>query len=994
MKFRKLITALLLPLFFLLLANASFAQKTITGKVTDMGGNGLSGVTVAAKGANAATATNDAGQFSITVPASTTMLVFSSVGYGTQEYTIGTNNSLNVSLSPLAGNLNEVVVVGYGTQRRKDVTGSVTTVSTKDFNKGLITTPEQLIQGKVAGVQVTSSGGAPGSGSVIRIRGGASLNASNDPLIVIDGVPVSNAGVAGSANILNTINPNDIESFNVLKDASATAIYGSRASNGVILITTKKGTRSDKFHVNFSSTLSNSRRTDAVDVLSADELRTYVNSKGTTAQKAMLGNANTNWQDLIFRDAWTTEQNLGFNGGFKPLPYRASFGYLDQDGILKTSNMKRATGSLGLFPSLFDNHLNIIVNVKGTRTENRFADEGAISNAINFDPTQPVYQKNGPGGYFEWLDAATGKPLALSNRNPVALLDLVQNNSVVKRALGNVQFDYKLHFFPDVKLNLNLGYDKQQGSGSVMIPAYAATQRTQAYRDTSGTGNKYAQENTNKLLEFYANYSKDLTKIKSRVDFIAGYSYQDFLYEQTNFPGFGYKGDTIPNSKPIYPKNINEQTLLSYYGRLNYVFMEKYIFTATLRRDASSIFSDKNRWGTFPAVALAWRLKDESFLKDSRIFSDLKLRAGYGITGQQDITGVAGFYPYIPGYFLSDSSSMYQFGNTYYSTYSPKAYNSELKWEETETINLGLDFGFLKGRLNGTFDVFRKTSRDLLAVVAYPVSTNFTNEFIKNIGSFEAKGVELGINATPVKTKDFNWNLGFNATYVKKLIKKLNDVNNPDFAGYQTGGISGGTGNRIQIHSVGYAPNAFYVYQQVYDAAGHPIEGLYADLNRDGIINEKDLYRYKSRDPKLTMGFNSQLGYKKLTLSFSLRSNIGNYMYSNLNSSNGVSNNILPPFAYLANATTDFNITRFGNNQYFSDYYVSNASFLKMDYLTLGYNLGKIWSNKIGVRLNASVQNVFTVTKYKGLDPEIFSGIDNQMYPRPRTYSLGINLDY
>jgi len=996
MNCRKLLSTSLLPLFLMFFSTAVWAQsKTISGRVVDAAGAGIPRVTVAAKGQNVATSSSETGDFTITIPANVTALVFSSVGYGTQEYTIGTNLNPTVTLSQVAGNLNEVVVVGYGTQRRRDVTGSVTTISVKDFNKGINTTPEQLIQGKVAGVQITSNGGAPGSGSVIRIRGGASLNASNDPLIVIDNVPVSNSGIAGSANVLNTINPNDIESFNILKDASATAIYGSRASNGVILITTKKGSRGDKLRVNYNVVGSIAKRTDQIDVLTGDEVRAFVNENGTAAQKSLLGSANTDWQSLIFREAYTHEHNLSISGGFKPLPYRLSVGYLNQDGILKTSHMDRTSASLGLFPSLFDKHLNITINGKATHTKNRFADEGAIGNAISFDPTQQPFQKAGGfAGYFEWIDSTSGKPNVQSNRNPLALLNLVRNVSWVNRFIGNAQFDYKFHFLPDLRANVNLGYDRQQGEGTRLVPAIAATQIIDASR-VNGTGDIYDATNKNKLLEAYLNYTKNIEGINSRIDLTGGYSYQDFQYQNTNYPPYDVDGNLAVNATlPVFPINFNQQTLISYYGRLNYVLNEKYIVNATVRRDASSIFSKENRWGTFPAVSFAWRIKDEGFLKNSNLFSDLKLRVGYGVTGQQDITGSAGFYPYIPGYFTGDSSSMYSFGDTYYSTYSPKPYNADLKWEETETMNAGLDFGFFKGRLNGSLDVFRKTSRDLLATVAFPVTTNFSNEFIKNVGSFKADGIELTINATPVKTRTFTWDLGFNATYINREITKLNDVTPADFLGYPQGGIAGGTGNRIQVHSVGYTPNAFFVYQQVYNADNKPVEGLYVDQNGDGIINERDLYRYKSPQPSTTLGFNSQFGFKKVTLGFSLRSNLDNYLYSNLNAGQGVERSILNPLNFIGNGTRDLLTTGFNNNQYFSDYYVSNASFLKMDYLSLGVDLGKLGGTSSTVRLTANVQNVFTVTKYKGLDPENFSGIDNQLYPRPRIYSLGINLDY
>jgi TonB-dependent starch-binding outer membrane protein SusC len=737
-----------------------------------------------------------------------------------------------------------------------------------------------------------------------------------------------------------------------------------------------------------------------VDVLTGDEVRAYVAANGTPAQKAMVGTANTDWQDVIFRKAYGQEYNLGMSGGLSALPYRFNFGFLNQEGILKTSKLERFTAALGLFPSFLDRHLNVTLNAKVSRSNSRFANEGAIGNATAFDPTQQVYQKNGPGGYFEWLDAATGLPNPLSNRNPLALLETNDNRSEVDRFLGNVQLDYKLHWFPDLRLNLNVGYDVQQGDGRTRIPAYAATQLTASGTPTNpgirrfGTGDIYDQLNKNKLAEFFINYNKDVKSIRGRVDFTAGYSYQDFTYENNNYVPRTFTGQEAPTTtQPQYPKNFNQQTLLSYYGRLNFTLAERYTINATVRRDASSVFREDLRWGTFPAVGLTWNVKGESFLKDSKVLSDLKFRLGYGITGQQDIVGSVGYYPYIPGYYQGDSSSMYQFGNRYVSTFAPSPYNSNLKWEETETINAGLDFGILNGRVNGSIDLFRKTSRDLLANVSWALGTNFTNEFIRNIGSFEAKGLEIGVNANPVKNKNWNWNVGANATFLDREIKKLNDVTPKDFLGFRVGGISGGTGNRIQVHTVGYDPNSFFVYQQVYDAKGKPIEGLYVDQNGDGVINERDLYRYQKPAPSTQLGFNSNLGYKKLSLGFSMRANIGNYIYSNVNSGN-VSSSITTPLNYIGNASRDVLNTNFKNNQYMSDYYIQNASFLKMDYISLGYNFGKLGKSKAGLRLSANIQNAFVVTKYQGLDPEHFNGIDNQLYPRPRIYSLGINLDY
>ncbi|OLY91088.1 iron complex outermembrane recepter protein [Cnuella takakiae] len=984
---RRLFRALVLPAIGLLLSLQVFAQtRTITGRVTDATGKGVAGVTVSVNGTSAAT-TDENGAYTISA-ANGASLVFSSVGFERRELTVGEQTNVSVTLQTATANLGEVVVVGYGTQRRRDLTGSITTVTSKDFQKGVIPTPEQLIAGKVAGVQITSNGGAPGAGSTIRIRGGASLNASNDPLIVVDGVPLTAGGINGAANPLALINPNDIESMNVLKDASATAIYGSRASNGVIIITTKKGT-SGKPQVSFNTQLSASENTRRVEVLNADQFRELVNARGNADQKALLGTANTNWQDQIYRTAFSQDNNLSVRGSLGRMPYRASVGFLNQDGVLKTGNMKRTSGSLSLSPRFFDEHLRVDINLKGAVTNNQFADQAAIGNAVTFDPTQPV--TNGGkryGGYFEWLLPGSGLPNLNAPRNPVGLLNQRDDKSTVQRSIGNAQFDYKFHFLPELRANVNLGYDISEGRGTVFVPDSAAAQYNR-----KGQNTEYKRGYVNTLFEAYLNYVKDLKNIDSRIDVMAGYSYQDFLTKYYNYADFNARGEKIPGSDPIFATDEPRYTLLSYYGRLNYGYKGRYLLTATVRRDGSSRFAEANRWGVFPSLALAWNVKDEAFLRNVAALSNLKFRVSYGVTGQQE--GI-NYYDYISYYNLSGNTARYQLGNTFYNMYRPGGYYANRKWEETTTWNAGLDYGFLGNRISGTLDVYYRETNDLLNEISQSAGTNFSNRIVANVGSMINKGIEFTLNTTPVRTKEWSWDLNYNITLNKNEISQLTMAPSPSYVGNEYGGVAGGTGNTIQINSVNYPRGAFYTYQQVYNEAGKPIENLFVDRNKDGVINNSDRYQYKQADPQVFMGLSSNVGYRKWNAGFIARANFGNYVYNNLYSNLGRFSTVGGLPNILNNASVNILESGFtgGNvNQLLSDYYIQNASFLRMDNINLGYNVGKVLRTA-NLRLSATVMNAFVITKYKGLDPEISGGIDNNFYPRPRTYVLGVNLDF
>jgi TonB-dependent starch-binding outer membrane protein SusC len=981
----------------LLFSMAAIAQTVITGKVTDSkDGSPMTGVTVTIKGVRSSTQTNADGTYKVTAPSGAVVLVFTSVGFASQQKTV-TGTTADVSLVASGQQLNDLVVVAYGTRKKSDLTSSITSISAKDFQKGAISSSEQLLQGKVAGLQITTGGGSAGGGSTIRIRGGSSISAGNDPLIVIDGVPVDNNNLPGSANLLNTINPNDIESMSVLKDASATSLYGSRASNGVIIITTKKGSRG-KIKFNFNTQLSAGTVAKKVSVLTGDQVRKIINddagASGNNTFKNLLGNANTDWQNQIYQTATGNDNNLSASGAVANIPFRISAGYLNQDGILKTDHFNRYSSSLNLSPKFFNDYLSVNLNVKYSYTSNRFADQGAVGAAASFDPTQSIYDASHGGkwgGYYEWLQPGTTLPIDLATRNPLALLELRRNESTAKRVIGNVQLDYKLHFFPDLHVQANLGLDNANGSGNDNKDSIMATD----YK-TAGKYAYYKQSKKNTLAEVSLFYTKDLKSIKSKVDLLVLHGYQDFLTDVSNYASYGQNGVVIANSVPTFATDKPQYRLESYLGRLNYSYDNKYFLTASIRRDASSKFSPATRVGYFPALSAAWKLK-EDFFKNISVVSEFKLRGSWGITGQQDIGGTGGsfnpLYPYLPVYAVSNSAAQYQFGNSFVSYLRPGAYDPNIKWETTTTANLGIDFGFLNNRISGSIEVYQKKTKDLLGIVPQAPGRNFDISIVTNVGSLENKGVEFLLNTTPVKTKDITWDFGFNMAYNTVKITSLG----ANAKAIPQSNISGGTGNQVGVFDVGYAPFIFNVYQQVYDKKnGNLIEGLYNDRNRDGSVSAADQYYYKKPAPDVLLGINTQLSYNKWSLGLAAHGSLGNYLYNNFNSNSGVLRSIKNPVNFIGNASTNYLQTGFINNQYLSDYYIENASYLRLDNINIGYNAGKVFGNKASLRLTASVQNVFIITKYSGLDPENSDskGIDNNIYPRPRIFSLGCNLDF
>ena len=959
--------------------------RTIKGEVTDaQNGEALIGATVMVEGEKGGTVTDFDGNFSLQVSSSAKKIKVSYIGYIDKVLSISDN--MKVKLESDSKALADVVVIGYGTARKSDLTGSVATVKSKDFNKGLVSSPEQLINGKVSGVQIMSNSGSASAGSTIRVRGGASLNASNDPLIVLDGVPLEQGGISGnSSNFLSMINPSDIESMTVLKDASSTAIYGSRASNGVIIITTKKG-QQGAVKVNFNTTNSLQTRAQMVDMLSRDEFVNVINQYGSANQKSLLGTANTDWNDEVYRTAFGTDNNLSVSGSIdKWLPFRVSVGYYNQSGLVRKDNVERWTGNVVLTPSFFEDHLKLTINAKGTLNNNSFNNGGAVWAAATFNPTIPVYSGNDKyGGYNEALDA-DGYPVNAGVRNPRGLVDLYDSKSKVSRFIGSMDVDYKVHFLPDLKLHATVGADYAKGDGTVYVPAYAA----QSYnKDESLGGSDYKygpQKNENRLLTLYANYAKYFEDIKSNVDLTAGYDYQ---YWKSTTPLYYTKSAAGTNLSTVKASDYRH-VMLSYYGRINYSFDGKYLLTATVRRDASSRFSKDTRWGTFPSVALGWTLTEEPWLKNQKVLSNLKLRASYGVTGQQE--GI-GNYNYLPVYTYSVTGAEAFINGQYINTYRPEAYVSDLKWETTTSWNFGLDFGFLDGRIGGAIDFYTRKTKDLLASVPTAAGTNFSKTILTNVGNVDSKGIEVSLNATPIQTKDWEWNLSYNFTWQNMKVKNLSLTK----GGSQTNVKVGPSidAYQFQVLSEGYEPYMFYVYHQLYDSkTGKPIEGAYADLNNDGEINESDLYRYHSPAPKYIMGLSTSLRYKQLTLGMSFRANIDNYVYNGMGMSTGAFETVSYNNSQLNNLNTSFLKTGFKTRQYLSDYYVENASFLKLDNLSLSYNVGKInkWAS---LTVSAMVQNVFTITGYSGTDPEVPNGMDNSFYPRPRTYSVSLGLQF
>lgn len=992
---------LLMFIVGLFLSVNTFAQQIVVkGIVKDTTGEPIIGANVIVKGTTNGTITDFDGNFLLNANKGD-IIIISFIGYRSQEAQAAA--SMNIILKDDTELLDEVVVIGYGSVKKDDLSGSVVAIKAEEMNKGAVTSPQELIMGKVPGLSVSQGDGAPGAGSTIRIRGGASLNASNDPLIVIDGIPVSNDAAPGTPNALATINPNDIETFTVLKDASATAIYGSRASNGVIIIQTKKGTQ-DKIKVSYSGTFTAKDPYKRIETLDAQSFREVMQAQYPegTAQSAdiqrilnVYPNQSTDWQDAIYQTGLSTDQNIGIAGKAGFMPFRLSLGYNTEKGTLKTSKYERYTGAVNLSPKFFDNHLSVDINVKGTINKNRFADSGAVGAAAFFDPTKPIYdEENRYNGYWNW-GIVQGAQADLATQNPLSLLYDRNNHGTTKRSLGNIQLDYKIHGLEDLHANLNLGYDVAKTTGRNFVNSNSVQSSLDKTFTGLGQGNTWNNLRRNHLLDFYMNYAKNIESIKSNFDIMAGYSWQHFYYANHDITYSNPTEDLGAKEEYTYDENERhyirddhrripyENYLISFFGRLNYNFMDRYLLTATLRRDGSSRFSENNRWGLFPSAALAWTISNEPFMKATEnVLSKLKLRLGYGVTGQQEI----GDYQYITSYSFSTNPNTTYLGTT---LLKPNGYSPDLKWEQTTTYNVAIDFGFLNNRINGSIEYYQKHTKDLLNTISAAAGTNFINLITANVGKMKNKGVEANVNAIAIQSKDFTWEVGYNITWNDSKITKLTTTFNPDYQG-----IDAGTN---QKHQVGEMPGTFYLYQQVYDENGKPIQNAFVDRNNDGQITEADRYlTHKSPMAKVYMGFSSQFSYKKWDLGFNLRANFGNYVYNGVASGNSTSNNYGGK-GFITNLYNGFQDTGFTllntSEQMASDYFLENASFLKMDNLTLGYSFQNLFAAKLSGRISASVQNVFTISKYSGLDPEC-GAIDSNIWPRPRTYTIGLNLNF
>lgn len=965
----------LLVFMVFMLPMSFFAQNSVSGVVTeDASGLPIPGANIIIKGTSNGTITDLDGNYTLENVEQGDVLTFSFLGFASKEINYRGQSTIDVALEEDLATLDEVVVIGYGSVSNRDATGAVEQISTEDFNKGPVATAGELITGKVAGVSVTSGGGAPGEGQNITIRGQGSLSLNSSPLIVVDGIPLDNGNVGGSRSALDFINPNDIESMTVLKDASSTAIYGSRAANGVILITTKQG-KGNEFKFNYSGSTTLSRPTETVDVLEADEFRALVNEVGNDKAVARLGERNTSWQDEIYKEAFGVEHNLSATGRIGDfMPVRTSLGYTDRDGILRGDNFSRTTASLNLRPNFLDGYLRVELNGRGMYTENTFANRGAIGTAVDFDPTQPIYDENSPfGGYFTWLNSDNVQN-NLAPTNPVALINLTDDSAEVRRFIGNAKVDYDLHFFPDLTATVNIGLDRTNSHGRTI----SSEEMPSSQLDWNGSFSRYTNDATNKLFDAYLTYNNDFGD--HSINAVAGYSYQ--MFENDNY---SYDSEAKEEGNDYEFIDKWRSSLLSYFGRVNYNYNDRYLATATLRADASSKLNPDDRWGYFPSFALAWNINNEAFLESSDFFDQLKLRLGYGEIG--NVNGL-GDYNFLTRYTASRSNAYYQFGNAYYQTYRPEAINENLRWEVGANYNVGLDYAFLNNRVYGSVNVYLKQTQDLISFVTVDPFTNFSNTIPKNIGDMENKGIEFVINAIPVETDDLTWSIGYNVSFNDNEITNLPDQ-------VEVGGINGGTGNTIQLHKEGYSPSSYWVYKQVYDESGRPVEGAYVDRNGDDQINEGDRYLYKDPYADIIMGFNTNVNFKGWDLAIVTRANLGNYVYNNMASAKSYTRRVAEN-SILTNLHSDYFNTGFQSlteENLLSDYYIQDASFFKVDNITLGYTFNEIFEGS-DLRLYSTVLNVMTVTDYDGLDPEIGGGIDNNFYPRPRSFAFGVNLNF
>lgn len=977
--------SLSLAVMMLLCAVSVMAQVTVKGQVLDETNQPVIGASVLVVGTDRGTATDIDGRFSLNAPSSSSVLKVSYVGYKTIEVPVSA--AATIVIQPSAANLDEVVVIGYGAVKKSDATGSVLAIHPDELNKGNRVTAQDALVGKMAGVNVVPGTGAPGEGATIRIRSGSSLSASNDPLIVIDGVPVDNSSINGASNLIGSLNPEDIETYTVLKDASATAIYGSRASNGVIVITTKKGT--DRLKVNYNANYAYSKAAKTLEVLSAEEFKAFVPTVTGVPSNPDFGTANTDWQNEVLRGAFSTDQNISVSGKLNTSafnsPYRVSLGFTDQNGILKTSNYKRYSLGVSLAPSFLNDHLTANINGKVSYEDNHRVSGSVMNSAINYDPTRAPMTGSAtaatdPGlGYFVWTNG--GAPMAIQPNNPMATIDLDKRRNDIIRSIGSAAISYKVHGFEDLKFNLNLGYDVLRSKFNEDVPTLAGLMYTENKKDGTGLVLRETQKKNNYLLDFFVNYDK--TFGKHSIGAMVGYGWQHF-WKKLDTTKHAPDGEEL--ASPFHSES--EYYLLSWYGRLNYAYDNRYLATVTLRNDASSRFAKENRWGLFPSVALAWRISQEDFFKEQNVMSDLKLRLGYGVTGQQDILND---YPYMGTYSYSYDESSYKFGDKWYNMIRPNGYDKDIKWESTTTWNVGLDYGFLNNRIYGSIDYYKRYTKNLLNTINVISGTNFSSVITTNIGKMENEGVEFAINAVPVKTSDFEWSLGFNYTWNTSKITKLNTIDSE--ANYVSTGSISGTGKYVQVFMVDKRPYTFYLAQQAYDDAGKPIEGQY--VQPDGSVSSTET-RYatdKCALPKSYLGFNTRFNYKNWDLSIAGHGAFGFYVYNYVKADQYIQG-VYSDQGYYANILKSTRDAGFQIQQLYTDYWLEKGDFFRIDNITLGYTFNKLWNSASSLRLTLGVTNLCTFTGYDGIDPELENGIDRNVYPRPRTFNFGVNLTF
>ncbi len=998
----------------LCLSFPALAQKiTVQGTVVDPAGEPLIGASVLAQGSSVGTATDFDGNFQIDVNPDASLIV-SYVGYNTQTVAVNGRTSIKIVLEENTVVLDEVVAIGYGVVKKEDATGSVSMVKPDEIEAGLATSAQDLLVGASPGVVVTSNGGNPTGGATIRIRGGSSLNANNNPLVVIDGVPMTDMSYSGT-DAMTMVAPDNIESMTILKDASATAIYGSRASNGVIIITTKKG-KSGKPQINFSANFHVNTARNTLDLMDGDQYRAAIEKYvGTPEAMAKLGTANTDWQKEVLRTSFSHDYNLSIGGTVGFLPYRVSASYTDNQGILKTSSMQRTTAGITLTPKFFNGKLSITANVKGAYITTRNANTGAVGAATSFNPTLPVYSGQEIFNGYTNLVQGNGAPETNASQNPLQMLEDEKATSEILRSNGNIQFDYALHFFPDLHLNLNLGYDVAKSTSETTIAQNSIQAWRSNYSDGAGTFYDGYQLNRNTMLNFYANYKKEIEEIKSNVDVMAGYEWQRMDYHGRGISimnTLGYVNDwaTIYNNgeyslieDPTTADHVgktynngvmdywgNRLQLVSFFGRINYDFDNTYLLTFTLRNDGTSRFHKDSRWGLFPSLALGWKIINMPFMEKAKdVMNDFKLRLGWGVTGQQDINS---YFPYMATYAISQQYGYYPSPSgdgTWISPLYPNAYDEKIKWEETTTWNVGIDMAFLNNRITAALDWYLRDTDDLLAWVPVPAGMTTSNYMNRNIGSLRNVGIEATVGAKPIVTKDFTWSTTVNVAWNKNEITKLTGNAETD-SPVQATNTPSGTGTGLQWHMIGEPAYTYRVYQQVYDADGNPLEGQYVDQNGDGLINSSDLINYHSPDPKVTLSWNNTFNYKNWDLGIVLRANIGNYVYNNPRYERTRPADIYVPYGLTNLLNDEYLFTQVDGNRILSDYWVENASFIRCDNISLGYTWPELLNNALRLRVFGAVQNPFVITKYKGLDPEVQGGIDNNVYPRPVTFSLGV----